>query len=499
MSEPETPEETVAPRVAGRASIRPPHTVLRVLGHRYGVTGLVLLAVLALAGVAVLSRPSGAARTAAPDRIAVRSAVVACPAQPGARISALTPPGPQRGGDASVTWTDGGAPVGTMTATGVLWVQDLPKPGPATTGSLTVHATGPVAAGFEAEQATASKKGDDRGLAAVRCTEPGTDLWFLGPGPVAAKHLELYLTDVDDQPASVDLSALSDAGPLDTTDGRGTAVNPHSTRVVQIGASPEGLGSILSQATVLALHVHVTTGRVSAAVRVRVGAGRGVDWEPLTSAPATSLVVPGIPGGNGTRQLLVGVSGQADAKVKVEALTAAGTFAPAGQSVLAAPGQTVTTLDLAGALGGKAAAIRLTSDHPIVAGLQVERDGDVAYGAAAPPIGSGGVVADNRADSVVLLTAPDAAASVRISYVSQQGVAGGPQDVRIDSARTVEVRLAVLPGGAGIVITPVPGSGPVYAARLLTQDKMISLQPILPAPAFLTVPAVGDSLTSLIP
>ncbi|HXA63286.1 MAG TPA: hypothetical protein VNW94_29420, partial [Streptosporangiaceae bacterium] len=60
-------------------------------------------------------------------------------------------------------------------------------------------------------------------------------------------------------------------------------------------------------------------------------------------------------------------------------------------------------------------------------------------------------------------------------------------------------RLAVLPGGAGIVITPLPGSGPVYAARLLTQDKMISLQPILPAPLFLTVPAVGDSLTSLIP
>ena len=42
-------------------------------------------------------------------------------------------------------------------------------------------------------------------------------------------------------------------------------------------------------------------------------------------------------------------------------------------------------------------------------------------------------------------------------------------------------------------------SGPVYAARVLTMNKLITIVPIVPAPTAVLFPPVADSLTSLIP
>src|SRR5690606_25027780 len=114
--------------------------------------------------------------------------------------------------------------------------------------------------------------------------EPGTDLWFVGPGPLAADRLELHLTNLDAQTAVVDLTALSGELPLDTLDGRGLPIDPGSTRVVRIGDGPEGLGEIVQTAQVLALRVQATTGRVAAALRVRADDGGGVDWLPAAGA-----------------------------------------------------------------------------------------------------------------------------------------------------------------------------------------------------------------------
>jgi hypothetical protein len=492
---------------------------------------LVLLAVLALYGAADFSRPSAIEPVRGGGLAAVRAAVVACPAPGGARVSALSfpslaGPGPAPGGTAKggkakggqakgaasaqltggqvdLTQTQGGVPAGSFTAPGTAWSQDVKT----ATGSYTVRAAGALAAGFEAEQTTLSNKGDDRGLAAVRCADPGTDLWFLGPGPLAAKNLDLYLTNVDDQTAVVDASALSDGGPLDTTDGRGTTVEPHTTRVVPIGQSPEGLGVIVAQASLLGLHVHVTAGRVAASVRVRVGRQKGVDWLPVAAPPARRSVVPGVPSGGGRRQLLVAVPGDADARIKVQVITSAGAFAPQGQDTLDAPAGTVTPVDLAGALSGKAAAVRLVADQPILAGLAVQQGDDVAYGAATLPLGAGGdgaggAVADNRDVSSVLLTAPDGPATVKLVALTARGVAANPYVAKVEGTRTLEVRLAAPAGGTGgfgVVVVPQPGSGPVYASRVLTTNNLITIMPIAPAPSTIRLPPVAGSLTSLIP
>lgn len=519
QDEPEPAEADRAGRAAGGAVGRSPRELVELWGrrlvslavhllrYRYLTAALFLLAALSLYGAAALSRPSGEP-AAAGTRTPVTKAVLACPASGDGGISVLTPPGPGGGGRAEVSSTKDGAAVASITRAGAPWSQDLEK-GP---DAYAIRGQGALAAGLQAEWTAYDGKGDDRGLAATRCTEPGTDLWFVGPGPLDAERLDLYLTNVDSRPATVDLTALSGEGPLDTVDGRGTPVGPNSTRIVRIGDGPEGLGEIVNTAQVMALRVRATTGRVAAAVRARMGDGKGEDWLPVAGAPATSLTVPGVPGGPGGRRLLVAVPGQDDAHVRVQVLTATGSFAPEGQDTLVAPAGTVTPLALERALSGKAAAVRLVSDRPIVAGFTAERGDDVGYGAAASPLAeAGGVVADNRFGTSVLLTAPDRAATVRVTTVDGQGRAGGPQQVRIAAGRTVEVRPAAPAGagsgedsdaGFGVVIVPLPGSGPVHAARVMEtgrDDRLFTVLPVVPAVTTLLLPPVVDTQGALIP
>ncbi|MEU8120975.1 DUF5719 family protein [Spirillospora sp. NPDC049024] len=476
--------------------------VLRLLGMRYATAALMLVAVAALYGAATFSRPGEASEKG--REAPVTHAVMVCPGHEGGRLAVQSLARKTGGGRVDVAPTKGGSPLGSVTSPGQAWGEDT-KSGQ---DSYTLRATGPIAGGLEAEQTAYRDGGDDRGLAGARCAVPGTDLWFMGPGPVAADELDLYLTNVDAQPASVDVSALSGEGPLDTTDGRGTPVEPYTTRIVRIGGSPEGLGDIVKTAADLALRVRTTSGRVAASLRVRIGKKKGTEWLPQSPAPAASVLVPGVPGGSGKRRLLVAVPGEADARIRVQVITAEGAFAPQGQDVLDAPGMTVTSVPLDGALSGRAAAVRLTADRPILAGFAAERGADVAYGAATPPLSASGpgVVADNRFDSSLALTAPSGAATVQVTTMNAQG-AGTPQEVRIGAGRTVETKLAAPGTGAdaafGAVIMPKPGSAPVYASRILATGKggdyLFTVLPIVPAPTVLRLPQTADSQTALTP
>ena len=72
-----------------------------------------------------------------------------------------------------------------------------------------VTATGAMARAMEAEEATSS------GVASVRCAEPGSDLWFVGPGQQSgAAQIQLDLMNVDTLTATVDVTAVTDAGPV---------------------------------------------------------------------------------------------------------------------------------------------------------------------------------------------------------------------------------------------------------------------------------------------
>jgi hypothetical protein len=297
------------------------------------------------------------------------------------------------------------------------------------------------------------------------------------------------------------VAALSPEGSIETPEGRNDVlVDPHSTRMVQVGVQVEGFGDAAASAKLLALHVHAADGRIAAAARVE--RKKGADWLPAT-VPGSRVVLPGLPSGKGHRRLLVGVPGRDEVSVSVQGMSSEGTFSPMGQRVLQAPALAVTAFDLG--LGGKAAGVRLVSNRPIVAALVAEEGDDFAVTAATPPLtpatrdgqaGGIGLVADDRDKTTLLLTAPGSAAAVRITQVMAQGPTGTARNVDVRAGHTVEVTMPPPAGGDadGLTIVPAPGSGPVYAARLLKIKKQgITLLPVAPARMFALLPPVTDT------
>ena len=104
-------------------------------------------------------------------------------------------------------------------------------------------------------------------------------------------------------------------------------------------------------------------------------------------------------------------------------------------------------------------------------------------------------MADDRDKTTVLLTAPGPAATVRLTPVMAQGATGTAQDVSVPAGRTVQVTMPPPAGtdGYGLSIVPAPGSGPVYAARLLKIKKQgLTLLPVAPAHTSALLPPVAD-------
>jgi hypothetical protein len=103
-----------------------------------------------------------------------------------------------------------------------------------------------------------------------------------------------------------------------------------------------------------------------------------------------------------------------------------------------------------------------------------------------------------------VLSAPDAPARARISTIGTAGPLGAGSVVAVPSGRSAEVKLTVpraARGGFAIVITPLAGSGPVYAGRVLATRAggVQLLTPVVSAPASVPLPAVTGSVTAVMP
>jgi len=470
-----------------------------LVGNRFALVGLVVVALVALYGVAHFSTPraSGAeVERAEPQRAAVVSALTVCPgAEMGdgssTRFGLVSPPAGKGTGSARVARAPGGQ-VGTVGRVGTGWFGTVTDPA----DPLVVTGAGTLAAGLTGGQISAGK--DDKGaLSGTHCTRPATDSWFVGPGPDAG-DLRLHLANPDDGPATVSVDVYSDAGQLDTSDAGAIFVPPHGTEDVSLSSRAAG-------AQLAALHVRTSMGRVAAAVEAAGKDHDGADWVPGGAAPSRKLTIPGVPDGSGDRELLVAAPGLRDATVRVSAVTDGGTVVPGGEGTLQVPAGAVVPLSLGGTLsGGKGSALTLTSDQPVVAGLSADGDGgkDVAYTAAEPPLDGRGVAAVNRSDNgytaSVLLSAIGGDVTARVGTTGPKGSDPG-KAVRIKSGHTTEVEPDAPDGagsGYGIVVT---GSGPgrLYAARVLTRDvdggKLMTVDPLESAAGTVPVyPAHGS-------
>jgi hypothetical protein len=365
-------------------------------------------------------------------------------------------------------------------------------------GGVMVQATGAMAQGLEVEQAGAG------GLVTARCAEPGTDFWFVGPGGRSLADLQLFLMNTDGQPASAQVDVLSQgATPLGSD--AGISVPAH-------GIVVQSLTRLLKGAAVAALHVHASSGRVVAAVRESGKAGKPGGWLPPSAPPATRQVLPGLPGAAGTRELYLAVPGGSDAQVKLTAITGKGSYQPTGGSSINLPGGGAIGIKLP-SMSGVPAALQISANVPVAAAMLASGGAAGAPGAftaASGPVQQQGVIADTlasgSASTSLVLSAPHAAASVHVVFItSRSGTGQAGQLVRVPAGRSVLVPVR-LPRGTSrgspvaILLTPAAGSGPVYAARVLTSRGIVqSILPVPSAPTSIPLPLTQNSLATVLP
>jgi Family of unknown function (DUF5719) len=222
-------------------------------------------------------------------------------------------------------------------------------------------------------------------------------------------------------------------------------------------------------------------------------------------------VIPGLPSAAGSRDLYIAVPGSASAEVKITAVTARGSYQPTGGTGIELLGGSAVSIPLS-SLEGVSGAIEITASVPVAAAMEIPGGRDGAPGAlavSATPVIEQGVLADNPPRSAgsteLVLSAPQKAASVRISTATTSVSAIGQQGtvVSIKAGSSVVVKEGA-PRGAktnmfALVVTPLSGSGPVYAGRVITTGR--SVQSVLPVPASRTwvqFPAVQQSLSSIL-
>ncbi|GAA4222118.1 hypothetical protein FHR32_004183 [Streptosporangium album] len=468
-----------------------------LIENRFSLLALVLVALLALYGVASATQPGAVARPApGPQKVPVASVTAICPDPTQATVGVVTPPGGQ--GPGTTTVATGAKSLATLEVPGNLWQEKAPEK----SGPLTVTSTGSMAAGLESEQTRRETSGKHRGLAGVRCVEPVASTWLVGPGPASA-DVTIHLTNADSAQAVAEILIYSGEGPVTGGSGGVLTLKPGESRTVKAG-------DLAPSPLVMAVEVRTSSGRVAAAARAVMNGGRGVDWLPVSAAPATRVVVPGIPGGGGRRELLVASVSESDTLVEVKALTPDGTYALKDRELVEVPAGSVATLDLSTGISGQPSALLLTSDTPIVAGLTVTgtgKKGDVAFTAGAAPIDLGSVVADNRTgkkqSSRLLLTAPDTAGKVSVQVLPRKGEAPEPFEVTVTASRTKEVKLPKVDGAFAVVVLPLPGSGPVYGGRVMEEHVkdglLMTAQPLAAARLWALVPPITESVSAVLP
>jgi hypothetical protein len=498
--------------------------VRRILANRYVLAALLLLAVAAEFGVAWTAHPAAlaaGAKAAQATRAAVTSVVRACPAPGSAgvmaggvamatasagtgqaqitRLSAVSSPTP--GAAVRVVATPGrvvqaaiaAAPVPRHGLSGTAATASQVATGP-TRGGVMIQATGAMARGLEVEQT-----GPDA-VASAQCGGPGTDFWFVGPGQHAVAGIELYLMNTDNEPATAEVDVYTDSGPLLGSTDTGIAVPAH-------GIIVQSLAKLVRNSRALALHISTSVGRVVAAVRESPSRAKPGAWLPAAQPPSTSLVLPGLPGSPGTRQLYVIVPGAANAQVKLTAVTPKGSYQPTGGTGIDLPGGSAVSVALP-SLGGQPAAVRLTSNVPVTATMSVP-GGAVgapgAFTAASGPLQQQGVISGNAGGTVSLvLSAPRGAAQIRVATQNAGGTSAGTV-VQVAAGHTVMTKVRRPAGssrktGFAVIVTPLPGSGPVYAGRVLTIGGAV--RSILPVPSSLSwvpLPLVHNSLLTVLP
>jgi hypothetical protein len=499
----------------------------RTLANRIILAGLVVVVLAALYGLVGVIKPitlSAAAPAGPSTKVGVTSDLVGCPAPgsagaTGGPIAIADLPAEAGVGQTVMTRLDAGTSGTAVTATprpGQLTVVPV-KPSPPVPKKLDVTTkmadgtvpTGPTRGGLVISTTGANAQGLDveqlgpGGQPTARCEQAGSDFWFVAPGSPKL-HLLLYLMNADSEPADASVSVQTESGPTLGAQDSGIVVPPHSM-VVQT------MDKMVRGAKAIAFHVTTSTGRLVAALRETNSMSREGTWVPPAEAPSTTQVLTGLPTSPGSRELFVTVPGGAPALVKVTVVTQRGTYQPTGGSESLLGHQTLG-LSIP-SLSNLTGSVVVTAKVPITAALVMPGGPSGAPGSFI--VGGGqiigqGIVAANTSAKVgttdLVLSAPGAAASVSVALAAPGAALTGlnGQVINIKAKSAVQVKLT-LPKHApkvllmAIVVTPLSGSGPVYAGRLsIISDSIQTVIPVNTSPSLVELGQVHESLLTVL-
>jgi hypothetical protein len=503
----------------------------RLLANRYCQTGLVLLVVAVLFLVTGALHPFALAQGRKPvplGDIPVTAAVRACASPGGQRgggVAVISAGASTSTGSTSTSSTGGTAVVSRLTATGSAAtgpvLSKLSQTGkltriavplaPAKTGKPTAQSTsGRVPAvtslGGVAIRASAGMSGGlaaeqtgPAGLPQAACPAPATDFWFVSPGQHSLATLSLYLMNADSSPADAEVDLFTDSGPVLGSTDTGITVPPHGLLV-------QSLIKVVRGSRVLGLHVRTSAGRVVAMLRESRTAGQPGAWIPASPPPSRHLVIPGLPSTAGSRSLFLLVPGANPAQVKLTAVTGRGSYQPTGGNGISLAGGSAGTVPLP-SLSKVSASLAITASQPVTAVLSASGGAlgsPGVFAAASGPVEEQGVAADNvagpTASASLVLSAPAAGVQVRLTELT----AGRPprtREVTIEAKHSTVVPLGKPPGrppgtAYALVITPLPGSGPLYAGRaILSNGSVQAIIAVSAALGTIRLPTVDETLS----
>lgn len=366
-------------------------------------------------------------------------------------------------------------------------------------------ASGSLAPGLVVEESSFANSAERRGLADAACTAPATDIWFVGASGRVGHRARLVINNPADTAALVDVEVWDDKGPVSAPAAQEMGIDARAQKALLLDA-------LAPESSRLAVHVAARKGQVSAGIQAYETEGvnaRGQSFiPPNMSGPAKRLVVPGVPG-SGDRTLMIAAPGSRDAIVSLRVLGPGGPFAPASNPVVTVPAGTVLEVPAAEAVGADAAAIELSSDQPVVAGLRAvapsERGApDFAYTAAVPPLEKLGATLGARTTGAVatdlLFTAPgkdDAKATLQV--LDPSGVVVAQSEISVPAGSTKVERIGPPQSGdrQTLVIRP-ERPGTLSVVRLTSgsdgDHALLDLLPVSEVPVTVRVPDVAENL-----
>ena len=511
------------------------------VARRAQVAGVVVVALVAGLGYgfakpAASPAASASASTAQSTTTPVSSATLVCPVvkDSGAtNVSTFSPGTVDVAGTSSetVTQLQGSAKpltnvkAGTVgSATGINGGSDAASD---ISNPIIARATGADASGFTVTEtepsASSGSLSADKGLASENCSSPDTDFWFVGLGTDTTPFALLNLVNVDNIAADVTVTMYTAGGPLGQSQAQalqGITLPPNSQQSELVTAlDTQNLGAPY------AIHVVASAGRVAAAV---------LDWDNKIGGrdfigaqkSATTLVVPGIPQAEHNEKVhLTLLSPDAGAQVALR-WVGHSTITPAVGTtfsgnlvqgkVTSVDLSTVPTsgeyaaLEVCGADSANDDCLPVTGSSgaiPIVGGVEViqsdDNGQDTAYTNPELPLSGDGIVADDQSGSVVTLTnTGSAAAEVKLT---ETGTGSDPatndSTVQVPAGQTVGVPVTAPKGSSdfALTVTPQAGAQDVYAARIEGTGSDLSIQPLSTAAETVTIPAVGQDASGLVP